>query len=231
MICIVDHQVERLLIRHSHGVQADVQNRIRENAQQLFQPREAHPWIIIKIALVRHELLHVNSPTLDIGSVAEYISQQAARFRLTFSMAYFLPVGQVRRALFQSAQRGVRMRVVLPSFSDMPFIQRATRYFYDVLLRRRFEVFERQQRMLHSKVLIMDDEYVVLGSSNFDVRSLWINWEFVALIRSRHLAALMTEVVNREARQSVRVTKSFWRNQSWWQRLLDRIAWSLRLWL
>ncbi|HLQ45965.1 MAG TPA: phospholipase D-like domain-containing protein, partial [Planctomycetaceae bacterium] len=156
---------------------------------------------------------------------------QAARFRLTFSMAYFLPVGQVRRALFQSAQRGVRVRVVLPSFSDMPFIQRATRYFYDVLLRRRFEVFERQQRMLHSKVLIMDDEYVVLGSSNFDVRSLWINWEFVVLIRSRHLAALMTEVVNREARQSVRVTKSFWRNQSWWQRLLDRIAWSLRLWL
>ena len=156
---------------------------------------------------------------------------QAARFRLTFSMAYFLPVGQVRRTLFQSAQRGVRVRVVLPSFSDMPFIQRATRYFYDVLLRRRCEVFERQQRMLHSKVLIMDDEYVVLGSSNFDVRSLWINWEFVVVIRSRRLAALMTEVVSREAQESVRVTQSFWRNQSWWQRLLDRIAWSLRLWL
>ena len=64
---------------------------------------------------------------------------------------------------------------------------------------------------------------------DFDYAREFKSLDLAAL--KKDLAALMTEVVNREARQSVRVTKSFWRNQSWWQRLLDRIAWSLRLWL
>ena len=154
-----------------------------------------------------------------------------ARQRLTISMAYFLPVGRVRRALFNCAKRGVRTRVVVPAFCDMPLIHRATRYFYHVLLRRRFEIFERGEWMLHSKVMIVDDEYVVLGSSNFDVRSLWINWEFFALIRSRRLAAVLSEVIHREIQSSCRVTHSYWRTQPWWQRFLDRIAWAMRLWL
>lgn len=154
-----------------------------------------------------------------------------ARQRVTFSMAYFLPVGRVRRALFRCSNRGLHNRVVLPALSDVPLVQRATRYFYRVLLQRKFEIYEHAACMLHSKVLIVDDEYVVLGSSNFDVRSLWINWEFFALIRSKRLAAALSKVIAREMPSSQRVTCSSWRSQSWWQRWLDRIAWSLRLWM
>lgn len=68
-------------------------------------------------------------------------------------------------------------------------------------------------------------------SSNFDVRSLWINWEFLAVIRSRRLSAILAEVIQREIQSSCRVTHDDWRNQPWWQRLLDRLAWSLRRWL
>lgn len=85
--------------------------------------------------------------------------------------------------------------------------------------------------MLHNKVLIVDDEYVVLGSSNFDVRSLWINWEFLAVVHSRSLAVLLNEIIQREIQSSCRVTHDDWRNQPWWQRLLDRLAWSVRSWL
>lgn len=154
-----------------------------------------------------------------------------ARSRLTLSMAYFLPVGRVRRALFRCAKRGVHVRLVLPSFSDIPLIYEATRYLYHMLLRRRFEIYERNECMLHSKAMIVDDEYVVLGSSNFDVRSLWINWEFLVVIRSRRLSAVLSEVTQREIQSSCRVTHDDWRNQPWWQRLLDRLAWSLRRWL
>lgn len=154
-----------------------------------------------------------------------------ARQRVTFSMAYFLPVGRVRRALFRCSKRGVATQIVLPAQTDMPLIQRATRYFYQVLLSRKFEIYERAEWMLHTKLLIVDDEYVVLGSSNFDIRSLWINWEFFALIRSKRLAAVLSEVIAREIQSSRRITRSHWRTQSWWQRWLDRCAWSLRLWL
>lgn len=155
----------------------------------------------------------------------------AARRRLTLSMAYFLPVGRVRRAIFRCAKRGVRVRLVVPRVSDVPLVHRATRYLYHTLLRHHIEIYERSECMLHSKVLIVDDEYGVLGSSNFDVRSLWMNWEFLAVIRSRRLAATLSDVVQREIQSSCRVTHDDWRNQPWWRRWLDRLAWSLRRWL
>lgn len=155
----------------------------------------------------------------------------AARRQLTLSMAYFLPVGSVLRALFRCRKRRVNVTLIVPSFSDMPLIYRATRYLTHVLLRRRFEVYERSHCMLHSKVMIVDEEYVVLGSSNFDMRSLWINWEFLAVIRSKRLAAALSEVIQREIQASCRITHDDWRGQPWWQRLLDRCAWSLRRWL
>lgn len=156
---------------------------------------------------------------------------KSARRSLTFSMAYFLPVGGVLRALLRAAKRGVRVQVLLPGVSDVPLVQRATRYFYEVLLKRRIELLERRDQMLHSKIVIIDEEYVVLGSSNFDALSLWVNWEFLAVIRSPRLAAVLNEHIQREMQSSERVTRSSWRSQSWPQRLLDRAAWSLRHWL
>jgi len=154
-----------------------------------------------------------------------------AQVRLDFSMCFFLPTGGVRRMLFHCAKRRVHIRIVLPSFSDMPLVRHATRYFYRRLLKHRCRVYERRRRMLHSKVLIVDDEYIVLGSSNFDVRSLWINDEFLVLVRSRRLAALLRAIIDREIAHSDRIDSRVWRRLSFWQRWLDRFAWWFRGWL
>ncbi len=79
------------------------------------------------------------------------------------------------------------MHIVVPGDSDVPLVQHACRHLYTRLLRHRFHIYERQGNMLHSKVMIVDDTWVVLGSSNLDARSLWINLEFIALIHSRTL--------------------------------------------
>src|SRR5207245_4576415 len=91
-----------------------------------------------------------------------------ARKRITLSMAYFLPVGRVLRALLRAHRRGVFIRVVVPAQSDVPVVQRATRCLYGRLLRRRFHIYERQVHMLHSKVMVVDDEGSVLGSCTLD---------------------------------------------------------------
>jgi cardiolipin synthase len=156
---------------------------------------------------------------------------RVARHRLTFSMAYFLPVGRVLRELMRARRRGVFIQVVLPGHSDVPLVQRATRFLYRTLLRRRFHLYERQRHMLHSKVLIVDGRWTVLGSANLDARSLWINREFLAVIHSRELARVLSDTVRREIAHSRRVRlKEYWLS-SCWQRLLDRLAWSLRWWL
>ena len=146
-------------------------------------------------------------------------------------MAYFLPVGGVLRELLRAHRRGVFIQAVVPGASDVPLVQRATRHLYTRLLRRRFRVYERQVNMLHSKVMVVDDQWTVVGSCNLDARSLYINLEFLAVIHSRNLARVMNRVVRYEIARSKRVTLQGYRETSWWRRLVNRLAWLLRWWL
>jgi cardiolipin synthase len=156
---------------------------------------------------------------------------RAARRVVTLSMAYFVPVGLVLKALLAAHRRGVRLRVVVPGDSDVPLVQHATRHLYGRLVRKRFRIYERQVNMLHSKVMVVDDEWAVLGSSNLDARSLYINYEFLAVIHSRNLCRVLNEIVEYEIAHSHRVRPGEYRERGCWRRLVNRLAWGLRWWL
>ncbi len=154
-----------------------------------------------------------------------------ARREVTISMAYFLPTGAVLRALLAARWRGVRIRVIVPGKSDVPIVQRATSYLYDKLIRRGFGVYERRQRMLHSKAMVVDDLYTVVGSCNLDPRSLYINLEFLAVIRSRPLAEVLQNICRFEIAHSERITLARCQQVAAVHRFINRLAWSLRWWL
>src|SRR5690606_19696249 len=117
-----------------------------------------------------------------------------ARQEITVSMAYFLPIGRVLRALIKARRRGVRVRVIVPGQSDVRLVQWATRHFYGALLRRGIEIYERRDCMLHSKAMVIDGMWSVIGSCNLDARSLRINLEFFAVIRSESLATVLLQI-------------------------------------
>jgi cardiolipin synthase A/B len=110
-------------------------------------------------------------------------------------------------------------------------VQHASRYLYTRLLGRRIRIYERQASMLHSKVMIVDNAWAVVGSCNLDARSLYINFEFLAVIHSRKLARVLTGIVREEIAQSKRITLEQFRERNWRRRLINRLAWSLRWWL
>jgi cardiolipin synthase A/B len=153
-----------------------------------------------------------------------------ARRRVVMSMAYFLPTRRVLRTILRVARRGCRVTVIVPGASDVPLVQRATRFLYARLLKRGIEIFERQRSMLHSKVTVIDDMWTVVGSCNLDPRSLEINLEFLAVIRSPALAQAVTAICDQELAASHPVTAAQVQRHSFWQRLLDRVAYLLR-WL
>jgi cardiolipin synthase len=154
-----------------------------------------------------------------------------ARNQITLSMAYFIPVGGILRALLSARRRRVGIRVIVPGRSDVKLVQYASAYLYDRLIRRGFRFYERQHRMLHSKVMIIDDSYTLVGSANLDPRSLYTNLEFLAVIRSQALARIMHRICRFEISQSQRVTLPWCRRISPWQRVRNRLAWMLRWWL
>lgn len=154
-----------------------------------------------------------------------------ARHTITLSMAYFIPVGDVLKELLRARRRGVTVRVILPGESDVPVVQWASRYLYERLLRRGIRIYERKDQMLHSKVMTIDGLWSVIGSCNLDPRSMRLNLEFMAVIRSAELASAITAICAYEQRHSQPVNVLDCRKHARWQRLRDRMAWSLRRWL
>jgi len=154
-----------------------------------------------------------------------------ARHNVVLSMAYFLPVGRVLHALLAARRRGVRIRIVTPREPDVPLIRRATSRLFRLLLKRGIRVYEREHQMLHAKVMVVDNTYTVVGSCNFDPRSLWINLEFLAVIRSPNLANMMAQICRDEIAQSRRVGPKDMLHTTLLDRVLNNLAWAVRWWL
>lgn len=151
-----------------------------------------------------------------------------AQHRVTLLMAYFIPVGKILKALLQARKRGVNVQVIVPGVSDVPLVQWASRYMYEKLLKRGIEIYERNDRMLHSKAMVVDSCWSVIGSCNLDPRSLRINLEFLAVIRSGKLAAELEKICKYEREHSRKIELDEHRKSSWWDRMLYRFAWYFR---
>ncbi|HEY5314711.1 MAG TPA: phospholipase D-like domain-containing protein [Pirellulales bacterium] len=193
------------------------------------------PWSRRRMLRSRHEGLFLFDclPGLKNRRAARVLVPlvRQARRSITISVAYFIPEGPVFRALLRARRRGVKVRVLVPAISDVPPAHWACSHCYDRLVRAGIHLYERQNLMLHSKVLVIDDEWSVIGSCNLDPRSLQWNLEFMGVVRSAAAARLLTRICAYELRRSRRVTAEHCRRRSWWQRLRDRLAWSIRNWL
>jgi cardiolipin synthase len=156
---------------------------------------------------------------------------RSARKSVTVSMAYFLPLGKVLRELVRAARRGVQVRVIVPARGDVKAAEVATRHMYEYLIERGIEIYERQDQMLHSKVMVVDGQWTVIGSCNLDPRSLWINLEFMGVFRSEELAAAVDSICAHELSNSRRITLEDYQNRGWFDRWYGLLAWQFRRFL
>ena len=123
---------------------------------------------------------------------------EAARKRFWISAGYFIPNGTMESALQVACARGVDVRLLVSEKSEHPLLVRAGRSYYDALLRQGVRIFEYRRGIEHSKYTVLDDDAAVIGSSNFDDRSMRLNFELSVLVY-RHatnaaLARLFTEM-------------------------------------
>ena len=101
--------------------------------------------------------------------------------------AYFAPPWAMLRRIGRVGRRG-RARIITAAKSDNNATIAAARHSYSRLLRRDVEIYEYQPTKLHTKLVIVDD-VVHIGSSNFDFRSLYINMEMMLRIKDAEFAA------------------------------------------
>jgi cardiolipin synthase len=151
----------------------------------------------------------------------------AAYTRVWIMSAYFVPSRRFRRALTRAARRGADVRLLAPGArTDHPWVRHAARRFYGRMLRSGVRIFEYQPQMLHSKMILCDD-WVSVGSSNLDRWSLRWNLEANQEVEDQRFADAAAALFIKDCLASRRISRRYWRQRAWLDRLRERIAGTL----
>ena len=153
-----------------------------------------------------------------------------AERRVLVTNTYFVPNGQLLRALAAAARAGRDVRVLVPSKSDVAFMPWVAAAFYLALLKTGVRVFEYQPCILHAKTMVIDD-WISVGSSNLNTRSLKHDLEVDVVLTSPASLAAMVAQFEKDLEKSVEITASVLQARPWWQRTIARIALRLRYWM
>jgi cardiolipin synthase len=121
-----------------------------------------------------------DGPDEDMGVIATAMASAlaAANEEVRIVTPYFLPTPQLLYGLIACALRGVSVRIIVPAKNNIPLIRWASRTMYSPLLRRGIRIFESPPPFDHAKVFTVDGKWTCIGSTNWDPRSLRLNFEF-----------------------------------------------------
>jgi cardiolipin synthase len=135
----------------------------------------------------------------------------SARERLLIVSPYFLPTTDVRRALLRALDRGVDVRILLSYESDEPLLVSGNLNFARRLMRHGAHIYLYRGAFHHSKILMVDDSYSMVGSANLNSRSLRWDYEASCFIFSPEVTGRLTEIFNNDLQQSDLMTDSLYR--------------------
>ncbi len=147
----------------------------------------------------------------------------SARKYVYIQTPYFLPTEALLIALQTIALSGVDVRIMLPLRSDSTLVHIGSCSYIRSMLISDVKVYFYNPGFLHSKVIIVDDEYCSVGSANMDFRSLEHNFEANAFIYDRDFTISMKKIFLKDQTLSQKVTLREWRSRPLPKKALESI--------
>lgn len=160
--------------------------------------------------------------------VAFQLLMEGADHHVRISTPYFLPDRALRDALVNLAKRGVAIDVIVPGgHTDQRWVRLASRRMWGQLLRAGIRIHEYRAGMTHNKVLIVDELWVVLGTTNIDNRSFEHNDEINVAMRDPDVATRLLQDYRQDLRDSEEITLAKWERRPMWEKIVGPFVWIL----
>lgn len=202
--------LERLFIEHWRQ-----QNAGELNQAQFFPPQQSPD----------SQVLHILGSTPEHSQPILYVTLLSAMLnaetRIWITSAYFVPTHQEVELLRDAARRGVDVRLLLPSQSDSDLALHSGRSHYSDLLEVGVKIYELQGAILHSKTATIDGVWSVVGSSNFDGRSVLFNDEVDAVVLGRETAAQLEAAFQDDIKNSKEIDLKQWEERPFDERMTE----------
>ena len=145
--------------------------------------------------------------------------------------AYFVPDPQLLSALKAAAQRGVDVKLILPSQTDSWLVFHAGRRYYSRLLRAGVKIYQRRGVILHSKTALIDGVWATVGSTNLDWRSFLHNQEVNAVVLGSEFGSQVKAMFVKDLAASDEITREQWRRRGLGLRIKEIFAKTWQYWL
>lgn len=158
----------------------------------------------------------------SLAMMLYYVAIQSAAKSVHIQNAYFLPDRQIRAALVDAVKRGVDVRIMVPGkHNDVPAVRMASRGSYGELLQGGVKIYEYLDTMMHNKTAVFDGIFSVVGSINFDTRSMEKNAEESITIYDRGFAARVEAMFDQDMKHCREMDYGRWRHRGFTDRFFE----------
>lgn len=145
-----------------------------------------------------------------------------AQKRLWIANPYIVPPQSLMDALAMAALRGVDVRILVPKKNDNPFIVAVADIYYERLISYGVRIFSYQIGFLHQKVMLIDETLGVVGSANFDFRSMFINFEITTASSDASFISEMEKMLNSDFSKAKEMHLEDFKNKKLHKKIVER---------
>lgn len=196
------------------------QHWVRETGETISGAAEFPP--LAHAGKLRTQLIASHSFSVSPTSLVHAVAFASAEKTIFITNAYCAPSRNQVDLLVAAARRGVDVRLLVPGrHNDQPMTKSAGRGAYGDLLEGGVKMFEYEPTMIHSKTMVVDGIFSMIGSSNFDARSAQINEELDITVYDEGFGAEMDGVFQRDLKVAKPYTLEEFKKRSAWERLSE----------
>jgi cardiolipin synthase len=211
-----------------HGLQSVFAENWVEEMHRLPVSDGCWPALETKGSMLAHVVSSASGEAISSVAMLYTIAIASAKRQVLIQNPYFAPDEGVVELLAMMVKRGVDVQLMVPGkHTDSPFVRRAGCYLYERLLRAGVRIFEFEPTLIHQKIVIVDDEWSHVGSTNFDSRSLALNEEVGVGVLDKSIAADLKRAYERDLEHCRELDLDRWMQRSRLTRLGDRFIYML----
>ncbi len=139
-----------------------------------------------------------SGPSMPDGLIQQvlHLAIHQAQRSVTITTPYLVPGDYLLETLKTTAYRGIDVSIIIPAKNDSLMVEWASRAFFSDLLEAGVKIYRFGGGLLHTKSVMIDDDYCLIGTVNMDMRSFWLNFELTLLWMTRNFVLILSACKN-----------------------------------
>lgn len=199
-----------------------------ETTNQNIQGKKYYPYSNEKIKVINNKKIAIvdRNPKKDTKGMRRTLAKaiESAENKVQIINPYFTPTRIIKRAIKNALGKGVKVEIMIPGKSDIPFSPDASMYIANSLRKKGADIYIFNGGFHHSKIMMIDSLYCSVGSANLNSRSLRCDYEINAFIFDQETTDELIQIFSEDQKDSTLLTKEIYKDRGLWKKFISWFA-------